>query len=74
MMVAVIGTLFTLSCIMVSVGRYINLIVLKNFQIGVAYLLGARFDIAMEDLKGKISGPAAGVAQSMKQKFDHREL
>ncbi|MCJ1428770.1 bifunctional farnesyl-diphosphate farnesyltransferase/squalene synthase [Sticta canariensis] len=59
MLVAVMAMLLTLSCIM----------------IGVAYLCGARFDIAISDLtRGKTSHEAEEAVQSVNQKYEHKEL
>ena len=53
------GFLFVLSCIM----------------IGVAWAFGARFDIAIDELrKGKLSRPQPGAAQVIKDTYDHGEL
>ncbi|MCJ1237073.1 bifunctional farnesyl-diphosphate farnesyltransferase/squalene synthase [Varicellaria rhodocarpa] len=55
----VMGTLFFLSCLM----------------IGIAYLFGARFDVALSELsKGKLSRPDPAVADEIIKKYDHGEL
>ncbi|KAL9039229.1 MAG: hypothetical protein Q9214_004964 [Letrouitia sp. 1 TL-2023] len=59
MMVAVMGTLFTLSCLM----------------IGVAWLFGARFDVAIDQLKnGQWRHPDPSSAESLVNQYDHGEL
>ncbi|CAD6578312.1 MAG: bifunctional farnesyl-diphosphate farnesyltransferase/squalene synthase [Alectoria sarmentosa] len=60
MLIAVFGTLFLISCVM----------------LGIAYAFGARFDVAFSELtKGKLSKPTdAGAAQSIIHKYDHGEL
>lgn len=59
MLVAVMATLLTLSCIM----------------IGVAYLCGARFDIPISDLtRGKMSDEAQEAVRSAKQTYVPKEL
>ncbi|KAI9845955.1 MAG: bifunctional farnesyl-diphosphate farnesyltransferase/squalene synthase [Pleopsidium flavum] len=59
MIAAVGGTLFLLSCVM----------------IWVAYLMGARFDVAVDQIgKGKISRPQPSEAEEILRKYDHGEL
>ena len=44
-------------------------------QIGIAYLFGARFDVAINELrKGKMGRPDTTAAQSLIQKYDRGEL
>lgn len=49
---------------------------LSMIMIGVAYLLGARFDVAVNELKeGNYARPPdASAAQSIIDKYDHKEL
>ncbi|KAL8669011.1 MAG: hypothetical protein Q9224_007760, partial [Gallowayella concinna] len=59
MLIAVMGTLFLLSCIM----------------IGIAYFLGARFDVAAKQLKeGNFKPPSGNTAKSIADKYDRGEL
>lgn len=75
MLMAVMGTLFILSCIMVSLHEQFSRYGLMGAQIGIAYLFGARFDMAFNDLMGgKISQVAQKATQSVTQKYDHKEL
>ncbi|KAI9808826.1 MAG: bifunctional farnesyl-diphosphate farnesyltransferase/squalene synthase [Pycnora praestabilis] len=59
LLAACMGTLFLISCIM----------------IGIAYLAGARFDVAVDQIKqGKISRPHTNEAQKILKAYDHGEL
>ncbi|KAL8719972.1 MAG: hypothetical protein Q9225_003088 [Loekoesia sp. 1 TL-2023] len=59
MLIAVMGSLFILSCIM----------------IGIAWLAGARFDVAANELRqGKFSRPDADTARTLVDKYDRGEL
>jgi len=77
MFVAVVGTLTVISVIMVSFASI--LCVLATYlqcQIGIAYLAGARFDIAFKELSGGNFFPKTGeAAQKVVEQYDaHVEL
>ncbi|KAL9577359.1 MAG: hypothetical protein Q9212_006409 [Teloschistes hypoglaucus] len=58
MMIAVMGTMFVLSC----------------FMIGLAWLLGARFDVAVDQLTQRFSKADTAPAQTPVNDYDQREL
>lgn len=54
---AVIGVLFFISCLM----------------LGLAWLFGARFDVALNELmKGNFKKPTGGAAETLVEKYDNR--
>ncbi|MCJ1365041.1 bifunctional farnesyl-diphosphate farnesyltransferase/squalene synthase [Acarospora aff. strigata] len=58
-LIAVMGTLFLTSCLMLF----------------VAYLMGARFDVALSELfKGRLTKPKPHEAREIMRKYDHGEL
>ena len=74
MFVGVMGSLFVLSTIMV---RHVTLIyaiedVLILQQIGLAWLAGARFDIAAKELKNRMSD--SDVGKKIAGSFERGEL
>ena len=77
MLIAVFGTLFLISLLMVCPQPPVTLAQTdKKQQFGVAYAFGARFDVAIHELtQGRFSKPTdAGAAQSIIHKYDHGEL
>ena len=79
MMIAVVGSMFILSTIMVSsfsYSAYIHHSLTKfGIQIGVAWLAGARFDLALEQLKqGRLVRPDPFEAEKIVKQYDHEEL
>lgn len=77
MLMIVMGTLFVLSVIMVKsflapMTRSINLM---GPQIGIAWLVGARFDLAFSELKdGNWRSLGKDNARKMAAKYDRGEL
>lgn len=77
LLLAVLGTLFFISAIMVNIPCICS-ILSNTFQIGAAWLAGARFDVAINELKKGVFFPThtAGseAAASIVQTHDHVEL
>jgi len=76
---AVLGTLLFISLLMVKIPLPLENTILTIFiQIGAAYLAGARFDIAIDELKkGKVFpkyGKGSQEAQTIVHQHDHGEL
>lgn len=77
MLIIVMGTLFVLSIIMVNssfalMKRPMNLL---GPQIGIAWLVGARFDLAFSELKdGNWRSLGKDNARKMAAKYDRGEL
>ena len=60
---------------MVSIADNPHILVLMIGQLFVAYLFGARFDIAIKELmKGRISRPDPRTAEEIIRKYDHGDL
>ncbi len=80
MLIAVMGTLIFLSCIMVSLFHILGYLkILMDSQIGFAYLAGARWDVAYNDIKDEIKQgifkqSASATAQKVAGNYDHGEL
>ena len=76
MLLAVLGVVVVTSVLMVCLSSFSNAKeMLTSLQVGVAWLLGARFDVAANQLvKGKLSRPKASDAQKIIHDYDHGEL
>ena len=76
-MIAVMGTLFVISALMVCISSMCQTLA-NLFKIGAAYLAGARFDVAISELrKGKIFpkyDKGSEEAQDIAETYDHGEL
>ena len=76
---AVFGTLFLLTCIMVCLFLSLSiraLVLTRSVQFGAAWLLGARFDIAWQQLRqGNFRPlPVGPATEEVVSKYDHGEL